>query len=115
MKKKQWKVDSNGRRWFLKNSEALWVPVTKSYCEETVRKRKKLNMNGLMREGMLGVLKGSADVLVAILQRDGLTDEAWEEVAQICEIADISWAARRNARGLRRTKATYRREQNLQA
>jgi hypothetical protein len=48
---------------------------------------------------------------LAQLQKNGLTEAAWEQVAKIYEIADIAWAAKRNGHSLRQTKAAQRRRE----
>ena len=48
---------------------------------------------------------------MSILQREGLTGDAWEHVATIWQIADIAWAAARNGRSLRQTRAAQRRRE----
>ena len=109
--KKEWKVDQNGRRWFRHANDTTWVPVPRTYSEEAVHESKKRTLDELISHGIVGALKYEVDLLVPILQRDGLTDEAWERVATIWEIADIGWAARRNGRSLRQTRAAGRRRE----
>jgi hypothetical protein len=111
MKKKEWKVDKNGRRWFRHpNSDRLWVPVTKTYSDDVVRERKKCTLDQLVSRGMIGMLKYTADCLMSVLQSEGLTDNAWEELAKLWEIADIAWDAKCNGRNLsHRPRAAQRR------
>jgi hypothetical protein len=111
MKKKEWKVDENGRRWFRHpNSDTVWVPVTRNYSEEVVRERKKCTLDELIGMGMIGTLQYKAAGLLS-LQSKGLTDEVWEDVASIWEIADVAWAAKRNGRSLSQTKAAQKRRE----
>ena len=53
-----------------------WVPVPKAYSEEAVRQGKQRTLDELISMGIVGTLKYRADLLVSMLQHDGLTDDA---------------------------------------